>query len=299
MITNVQIIDKIGLEILHLRYIYTTDKLLAQDADSALSCWSDYADHYDRIIDYFTPSSIFENPFINKIHFRKFCKEYLKFIDQSVDYAIHLSKQEIADAENSILNKYESITSDYLVQIKNAENNSTDIAPLLIDFQNIVKNRFDEVSEFHQIRLNDLRQPFYNTLHLFLDRFYTILSKCESPLESAFFIGLIAYQPFGDTWILDKRFDNQVNIGGYRLDFAYIDKEKNIYINIELDGHNYHERSEEQAVSDRNRDIKLQELGWFVLRFHRREVEESLEGCISRVKKFYELKVDNVKGFRG
>lgn len=53
---------------------------------------------------------------------------------------------------------------------------------------------------------------------------------------------------------------------------------------VELDGHDFHERTPEQAQSDKSRDRALQALGWHVLRFTGREVLRDPERCLHEVE---------------
>ncbi len=52
---------------------------------------------------------------------------------------------------------------------------------------------------------------------------------------------------------------------------------------VELDGHDFHERTPEQAQSDKSRDRELQALGWHVLRFTGREVLRDPFKCTREV----------------
>jgi very-short-patch-repair endonuclease len=54
---------------------------------------------------------------------------------------------------------------------------------------------------------------------------------------------------------------------------------------IYADGHTYHERTEEQALRDRNIDRELQNLGFIVLRFTGKEIRERMENVIETIKK--------------
>jgi len=59
---------------------------------------------------------------------------------------------------------------------------------------------------------------------------------------------------------------------------------------VYTDGHTYHERTEDQAKRDRSIDRKLQELGFVVLRFTGKEVNESLAMVINQISKMAEMK---------
>jgi len=65
----------------------------------------------------------------------------------------------------------------------------------------------------------------------------------------------------------------------------YIQKGSN-KLCIYTDGHTYHERTEDQAKRDRNIDRKLQDLGFTVLRYTGKEVNESMEHIIKEIKKW-------------
>jgi len=75
-----------------------------------------------------------------------------------------------------------------------------------------------------------------------------------------------------------------------RPDFAFVylglpeaAKETTTRVVVELDGHDFHERTPEQAQSDKSRDRELQAKGWHVLRFTGREVLRRPEECLEEV----------------
>lgn len=55
----------------------------------------------------------------------------------------------------------------------------------------------------------------------------------------------------------------------FRIDFAFIEETggKSIRVAVELDGHDFHERTKEQASRDKRRDRVLAANGWTTLRF--------------------------------
>ena len=66
------------------------------------------------------------------------------------------------------------------------------------------------------------------------------------------------------------------------VDF-FIDKSKQ-RLCIYTDGHTYHERTEDQAVKDKNIDRKLQALGYTVLRYTGKEINENMDKTIREIK---------------
>jgi hypothetical protein len=70
------------------------------------------------------------------------------------------------------------------------------------------------------------------------------------------------------------------------VDF-YIEK-RQTRLCVYTDGHTYHERTEDQASRDRNIDRKLQELGYQVLRYTGKDVNERMGNIISDIQKWIE-----------
>ncbi len=57
---------------------------------------------------------------------------------------------------------------------------------------------------------------------------------------------------------------------------------------VYTDGHTYHERTEAQAQRDRNIDRKLQELGYKVLRYTGKDINESMNKVVNEIKSWME-----------
>ena len=145
----------------------------------------------------------------------------------------------------------------------------------------------------------------YKTDKLCLSCNYKLTQKCkeclfvlQSPLERKLFIELSnSYIKFQSQYPLNWHGQN-ISIEGK----TYGDKNNNFkdvltvvdfYIEksqtklcVYTDGHTYHERTEEQAQRDRNIDRKLQELGFQVLRFTGKDVNENISKIITDIKKW-------------
>lgn len=102
-------------------------------------------------------------------------------------------------------------------------------------------------------------------------RFELQRSRCESPLEIAF---------FDEAWATQQLQTFDVNVpvlgGKYRIDFADVDR----MIAIELDGHSFHS-DKEAFENDRVRERELEEAGWRVLRFAGTEIYRDVSKCVS------------------
>jgi very-short-patch-repair endonuclease len=74
----------------------------------------------------------------------------------------------------------------------------------------------------------------------------------------------------------------QHQIGDYHVDFAIILNnvpDEQIKIVVECDGHDFHEKTKEQAGRDKKRDRELQIAGWKVLRFTGSEIWRDHLAC--------------------
>ncbi|MFZ5895324.1 MAG: DUF559 domain-containing protein [Myxococcota bacterium] len=69
----------------------------------------------------------------------------------------------------------------------------------------------------------------------------------------------------------------------YRLDFALIRPLDGVFLAIEVDGRNFHDRTLEQARLDRQRDRRLTAAGWTVIRFSGSDVHRNADGCVHEV----------------
>lgn len=132
------------------------------------------------------------------------------------------------------------------------------------------------------------------------------LSACESPIEALFLSCLLVGHEFRKTsgvlpgpiceqrcvllprtcWLTGPCEDEhllvqaQVPIEGavYRPDFAFFTK--NVRLIVELDGHDFHERTKEQAARDKSRDRAFVLAGWMVLRFTGSEIYRDVKAAV-------------------
>lgn len=88
------------------------------------------------------------------------------------------------------------------------------------------------------------------------------LKKCKSPIEKLMCAILFQTETY---------FEPQEKIGNYTVDFLIEVYEKK-YIVIECDGHEFHEKTKEQAKHDKERDRFLQKEGYSVYRFTGSEI---------------------------
>jgi very-short-patch-repair endonuclease len=142
-----------------------------------------------------------------------------------------------------------------------------------------------------------------------------MVNRCESPIERMLLAAMIYTFEYDCDWAKNNEFfmSNgdyvygefkhpfphaalfcQAKIGEYRADFvidALFDFEGRRVFVIECDGHDYHERTKQQAARDRQRDRWMTERGLVVLRFTGSEIyadplkcSEQIEGMVSAFK---------------
>lgn len=116
------------------------------------------------------------------------------------------------------------------------------------------------------------------------------MSKCESPIEAVFWVWWYAFDwmdraiRFNDVQIyLESQVDVTVSSGNrYRFDFALTP----LKVGIELDGHDFHERTKDQVIKRNVRDRELQMDGWQVFHFSGTELLRQPADCIRTVFEF-------------
>lgn len=139
---------------------------------------------------------------------------------------------------------------------------------------------------------------------VYVSRNSVFYGRCESPIERMFALALQAVSESeyvgewfyvigdGDLKEAEKHHSSiaiepQVVIDKYRVDFLIrrygvivkYNKETGPYLEgfkkqiiVECDGHDFHERTKEQAAKDRSKDRKLQSLGYKIYRFTGSEI---------------------------
>lgn len=137
----------------------------------------------------------------------------------------------------------------------------------------------------------------------FIEGFGPIRDKCESPIEEILMAALYVASSvievplhfmMGDT-PSPPAFDTtafiyqQVSVGRYRVDILIVDQTLPFdrgpprMMVIECDGHDFHERTKDQARRDKQRDRFLQSKGFKVLRFTGSEIWADPDKCADEI----------------
>lgn len=107
-------------------------------------------------------------------------------------------------------------------------------------------------------------------------------NHCESPIEALFLAAFLPYCLRGD----DYEIRPQQKIGKYRADFVVTFVPEARYprsLVVECDGHDFHERTKEQAERDKRRDRAISAAGYPVFRFTGRELHRDARACVEEI----------------
>jgi len=127
-------------------------------------------------------------------------------------------------------------------------------------------------------------QELYGFMTTPIERLFFKALCLHGTLETTFLnlkIGFDNLAPFSDLGI-----EGQHDIDGWRVDFLFrVVSEHGVvsHLVVECDGHDYHERTKEQAQRDRERDRRMQEKGYTIYRFTGSELHRDAFGCARQV----------------
>ena len=79
------------------------------------------------------------------------------------------------------------------------------------------------------------------------------------------------------------------DVASYTVDFFIVPEDtalENVKIAIELDGHEFHEKTQQQVRNDKVRERAIVQQGVTVLRFSGSEIVRNARGCVEEVEKF-------------
>jgi hypothetical protein len=163
--------------------------------------------------------------------------------------------------------------------------------PELVTLMSTRESRVATISAVRQMDANpgavpDAAFDFYPGGHR-SGEFRSIFDSCQSPIEEIF----AAFAVLHATQSSDCWFASQYPACGYHVDFAVypytlarLNDAGSVLLSpcvaVELDGHDFHERTRAQASRDKSRDRKLTSDGWRVLRFTGSEVNRDPQACV-------------------
>lgn len=120
------------------------------------------------------------------------------------------------------------------------------------------------------------------------------LSRCEQ-----FVFDLACYDAFGYLKMATASMYGetiyiipQEEIAEYRVDFLIVMVKNGTRFVVECDGHDFHEKTKEQAAKDKSRERKLLKMGYKVVRFSGSEIYQNPKKCANE---FEDLIIEELK----
>lgn len=110
------------------------------------------------------------------------------------------------------------------------------------------------------------------------DAIMSVDTRLDSPIERAFYRCFL-YVGMGLPESIRIGIESQVVIGEFRVDFVLLSPDGKRLCVVECDGHDFHERTKEQAARDRSRDRELLMAGLPVLRYTGSEIYQRPFEC--------------------
>lgn len=129
-----------------------------------------------------------------------------------------------------------------------------------------------------------------------LDRFDAALAVCKSPIERLFLLAAYHEDHFDLPGRYEAQFDQggcvgvgpdgflyaQREIGKYVADFLIQPPTPLVKVVVECDGHDFHQRTKDQAEHDKKRDRWMTTAGYTVVRFTGSEFWRDADGCFQQ-----------------
>lgn len=124
-------------------------------------------------------------------------------------------------------------------------------------------------------------------------------TKCKSPMEELYWLAfnIVRFDPSiyedenGDLFYLKPQHKIEINRNVYYADFLVCElaDEKMTETNliIEIDGHDFHEKTKEQVKRDKERELELKMAGYDILRFSGSQVYQQPCNCAFKTINYY------------
>lgn len=149
----------------------------------------------------------------------------------------------------------------------------------LEDFLKYYKEQFENESDA-------VKETLFRSMFDNLREHLQEIEICESPIEKMLVIELNKLKGYlhmkkAET-IISRQNVIKVKNKEYRVDIwvkTFLKDGSEIDVIVECDGHNFHEKTKEQAAKDKKRDRDLTSLGFRIMRFTGSEIFEDASGC--------------------
>lgn len=149
-------------------------------------------------------------------------------------------------------------------------------------------------------------------INRYIERLNNLLEETESPIEKQLLLGFLNTQRLtsignaGSKYALSLMIEcenvyiipQEYITPKIRVDFVIVvlggAKKNYASVVIECDGHDFHEKTKEQAKKDKARDRKITAEGYKILRFTGSEIYNDLDRCIQEITDLIKKEIKNV-----
>lgn len=139
------------------------------------------------------------------------------------------------------------------------------------------------------------RQGQYEKIQKFADGCpFMFIGMCESPVEEIFLVAfsvISILRTGGCIPIHPQECVDTPNGKAYYPDFTLRSKDERTLIAIEIDGHEFHEKTKEQVEYRNKRDMQLKMAGYEILRFSGTEINKDVFGCVDSIFDYLNKKI--------
>lgn len=135
-----------------------------------------------------------------------------------------------------------------------------------------------------------------------ISKYLYCINLCESPIEKLLMLELadMHLYCFGvdnnrkDSLRIIPQKEIKILDAKYRVDFMfeYHSKNKDKVVIVECDGHDFHEKTKQQAAKDKKRDRDLIKEGYIVLHFTGSEIYKDPKLCVIEILKSLGIKAE-------
>lgn len=156
----------------------------------------------------------------------------------------------------------------------------------LNDFFNEIANiQAEKVVDIFESSSERFQESLQKMLEGWVAAYCIRLAKCESPIEQLYglyFLDAYYRRDFSYELALIPQHEFKKEDITIRVDFAIVGtiNGRQFTLVVECDGHDFHDKTREQAESDRQRDRLLKSFGLDVIRFAGSEIYRSPRKCI-------------------
>lgn len=155
-------------------------------------------------------------------------------------------------------------------------------------FIGITCERINELEQLQRVSKNSI----FDTMAEALDSYLEFISKCQSPIEKM--LGAEIYRALTIARCPNIEIRNILNVypqreivcgsDTYRVDFCFEYLLPTPYkLVVECDGHEFHEKTKEQAAKDKKRDRQLIQNGYNIVHFTGSEIYKSPPKCVNEI----------------